>query len=84
MSRANELDCFDGTTFPHHLLELPGDCVQLYRRDPGGNLVEVNALGASQLPGWIRADMVRLADIEPQSDESLRAPLFTAEQAAVR
>lgn len=31
----------------------------------------------------IPADTVRLADIEPQSEEKLRATLFTAEQAAV-
>src|ERR1700677_2063417 len=28
---------FDYTAFQNHLVELPGDVVQLYVRDPGGN-----------------------------------------------
>ena len=76
-ARAKELDCFDRTTFASHLIELPGDCVQLYLRDPAGNLVEVNARHASRLPEWIRADMLRLADLQPQIDENLAATLFT-------
>ncbi len=75
-ARAKELDCFDRTSFGHHLYELPGDCAQLYLRDPGGNLVEVNCPGASRLPEWIRGDMKRLADVYPQSEENLRATLF--------
>ena len=75
-ARAKELDCFDSTTFAGHLIELPGDCVQLYLRDPAGNLVEVNARHASRLPAWIRADLQRLADLQRQSDENLAATLF--------
>jgi catechol 2,3-dioxygenase-like lactoylglutathione lyase family enzyme len=75
-ARAKELDCFDRTTFRAHLLELPGDCVQLYLRDPAGNLVEVNARGASRVSESMRADMVVLADLQPQDEENLRATLF--------
>jgi catechol 2,3-dioxygenase-like lactoylglutathione lyase family enzyme len=75
-ARAKELDCFDRTTFGAHLIELPGDCVQLYLRDPAGNLVEVNARGASQLPEQMRGDMVPLSDLHPQDEENLSARLF--------
>ena len=74
--RAAKMDAFDRTTFGHHLYELPGDCAQLYLRDPGGNLVEVDALGASRVPKALRADMKRLADVNPQRPENQRATLF--------
>lgn len=75
-ARARELGAFDGSAFRHHLFELPGDIAQLYLRDPGGNLVEVDAPGASRLPTEIRADIRRLADDHPQDAENLRATLF--------
>lgn len=73
--RAREHGCFDTTTFAGHLVELPGDVVQLYLRDPGGNLVELDARGASTLPQAMRDEMVRLAEIQPQSEENLRGRL---------
>lgn len=75
-ARVRELGVFDDGAFRHHLFELPGDIAQLYLRDPGGNLLEVDAPGASGLPADIRADMRRLADDHPQEDENLRATLF--------
>ena len=74
--RAAAREAFDRTTFGHHLNELPGDCAQLYLRDPAGNLVEVDALGASRLPDAVRRDMRRLADAQPQDEQNLRATLF--------
>jgi catechol 2,3-dioxygenase-like lactoylglutathione lyase family enzyme len=74
--RARTLDAFDRTAFGHHLYELPGDCAQLYLRDPGGNLVEVDAPRASSLPADVRTEMKRLADVHPQDPENLRATLF--------
>jgi catechol 2,3-dioxygenase-like lactoylglutathione lyase family enzyme len=73
---AEAREVFDRTTFGHHLNELPSDCIQLYLRDPAGNLVEVDALGASRLPEALRSDMRRLADILPQEEENLQATLF--------
>jgi catechol 2,3-dioxygenase-like lactoylglutathione lyase family enzyme len=78
--RATEMDAFDRTTFGHHLYELPGDCVQLYLRDPGRNMVEVDALGASRISERLRADMKRLSDVNPQSAENLRATLFLGDR----
>ena len=74
--RAGELGAYDGEAFGHHFYELPGDTAQLYLRDPGGNLVEVDAPGLSRLPEDVRADSRRLADINPQDDENLRGRLY--------
>jgi catechol 2,3-dioxygenase-like lactoylglutathione lyase family enzyme len=74
--RAGELGAYDATAFGHHLYELPGDIAQLYLRDPGGNLVEVDTPGSSRLPESIRADMKRLADVNPQDEENRRARLY--------
>jgi catechol 2,3-dioxygenase-like lactoylglutathione lyase family enzyme len=38
---------FDMTAFGNHLVELPGDVVQLYLRDPGGNLVEIDNMAST-------------------------------------
>jgi catechol 2,3-dioxygenase-like lactoylglutathione lyase family enzyme len=76
-ARAKALGALDPAVNGHFLWELPGDVVQLYVRDPSGNLVEVNARDASLLPGSLRDDLRALADIQPQSEENLRARLLT-------
>jgi catechol 2,3-dioxygenase-like lactoylglutathione lyase family enzyme len=60
----------------HYLWQLPDDVAQLYLRDPSGNLVEVNARGASALPDAVRADLRVVAEAQPQSDENLSARLL--------
>jgi catechol 2,3-dioxygenase-like lactoylglutathione lyase family enzyme len=74
--RAAELRIFDRETFRHHLIELPGDIAQMYVRDPTGNLLEIDAAGASRLQEPLRSDMRRLADMQPQSEDNLRGRLF--------
>ena len=64
----------DSESFGHHLYELPGDTAQLYVRDPSGNLLELDAAGASRLPEDIRSDIRPLA--HPQDAANLRATLF--------
>lgn len=78
--RAAELGILERSTFGHHLYELPGDVAQLYIRDPGGNLVEVDGPHASELPADVRAEMRRLADVHPQDEENLLATLFLGER----
>jgi lactoylglutathione lyase len=73
--RAEELGAFDHESFGHHLVELPGDLVQTYLRDPSGNLFELDTPGASRLPERLRAEMKPLSDMHPQSEENLRARL---------
>jgi catechol-2,3-dioxygenase len=57
-------------------VELPGDVVQLYLRDPAGNLIEIDHEGANRLPDDIRAQIRPLRELNPQSAEQLRGRLF--------
>jgi catechol 2,3-dioxygenase-like lactoylglutathione lyase family enzyme len=82
-TRARELGAFDQEAFGHHLYELPGDIVQLYLRDPGGNLVEVDSPGVDRLPDAIRGELRRLADVHPQDEDNARARLYVGAPAAV-
>jgi catechol 2,3-dioxygenase-like lactoylglutathione lyase family enzyme len=66
----------DRATQGHHLFELPSGQVQLYIRDPGGNLVEVNWPDARTLSKEIRGEMVRHADRHPQDESNRRAALY--------
>ena len=47
---AERRDAFDHDAFGNHLVELPGDVVQMYVRDPAGNLVEIDHHGVDRLP----------------------------------
>jgi catechol 2,3-dioxygenase-like lactoylglutathione lyase family enzyme len=67
---------FDRTAFGNHLVELPGDVVQLYFRDPAGNLVEVDQEGVDRLPADLRAQLKGIWKINPQDDENMRGRLF--------
>jgi catechol 2,3-dioxygenase-like lactoylglutathione lyase family enzyme len=67
---------FDEDTFRNHLVELPGDVVQLYLRDPAGNLVEIDQHGAGRLPDDMRARLKGLWEFNPQSEENMRGRLF--------
>jgi YD repeat-containing protein len=50
--------------------------VQMYLRDPAGNLVEVNWPDAGTLDRSVVTTMKSIADERPQSDEALRATLY--------
>jgi catechol 2,3-dioxygenase-like lactoylglutathione lyase family enzyme len=76
---AERRGAFDGDAFRHHLIELPGDTVQLYLRDPAGNLVEVDQAGVERLPEDLRSQLRQLWDMNPQSDEQMRGRLFVPE-----
>jgi catechol 2,3-dioxygenase-like lactoylglutathione lyase family enzyme len=73
---AERRDAFDRKAFGNHLVELPGDLVQLYVRDPAGNLVEIDHVGVERLPDDLRSQLVRLEDVNPQDDENMSARLF--------
>jgi catechol 2,3-dioxygenase-like lactoylglutathione lyase family enzyme len=72
-------DALDRDTFSNHLVELPGDVVQLYVRDPAGNLVELDCAGVDRLPDDIRAELRPLWDSQRQDDEQMSARLFVPE-----
>jgi hypothetical protein len=82
--KAEELGALDRHTHAHHIVELPGDVVQVYVRDPAGNLVEIDTPGASRLPEWLRAEMVKLDDVFPQDEVNRRARLYVKDSAAAR
>lgn len=73
---AERWGAFDDAAFGNRLVELPGDVVQLYVRDPAGNLVEIDHKGADRLPADLRERLVPLWDFHPQTDEQMRTSLF--------
>jgi catechol 2,3-dioxygenase-like lactoylglutathione lyase family enzyme len=77
---AERRGAFERDAFGNHLVELPGDVVQLYLRDPGGNLVEIDQYGAGRLPDDLRAQLKGIWDINPQSEENLRGRLFVPDE----
>lgn len=73
---AERRGAFDDDAFGNHLVELPGDVVQLYVGDPAGNLVELDHHGVERLAPDLRAKLRGLWDLHPQSEENLRGRLF--------
>jgi catechol 2,3-dioxygenase-like lactoylglutathione lyase family enzyme len=76
---AERRGAFDSRAFGNHLVELPGDVVQLYLRDPAGNLVEIDQHGVDRLPDDLRALLKPIWDQHEQSDENMRGRLFVPE-----
>lgn len=76
---AERRDAFDRDAFGNHLVELPGDVVQLYVRDPSGNLVELDHHGVDRLPQDLRAQVKGLWEFHPQGDEHMNGRLFVPE-----
>ena len=76
---AERRDAFDRKAFGNHLVELPGDVVQLYVRDPAGNLVELDHHGVDRLPPDLRSQVTGLWDFNPQDEENMRGRLFVPE-----
>jgi catechol 2,3-dioxygenase-like lactoylglutathione lyase family enzyme len=74
--RANELGILERESFFEDIYELPDGSVQMYLRDPAGNLVELDwpdvaTLDRSRLP-----ELKRLDDSVPQTGDALRATLY--------
>ena len=76
---AERRGAFDDAAFGNRLVELPGDVVQLYLRDPAGNLVEIDHHGVDRLPDDLRDRLVGLWEFNLQSDEHMTARLFVPE-----
>jgi len=82
--RVRDLHLADGRAFAASINELPDGAVQLYLRDPAGNLVEVDWPDASTLDRALVGEIPRLADRIPQRGEHARATLFHARADAAR
>ncbi|AXS42742.1 VOC family protein [Breoghania sp. L-A4] len=74
--KAKELGLLDGTTFRNAINELPDGAVQMYLRDPGGNLVEIDWPDVTTLDRARIPEMRPLADFAPQEGEALKASLY--------
>jgi catechol 2,3-dioxygenase-like lactoylglutathione lyase family enzyme len=74
--KAKELDLLDADAFGASVRELPGGAVQMYLRDPAGNLVEVDWPDISTLDRDIVTDISRVADERPQTGEAAQARLY--------
>ena len=75
--QVRNLEVRDDATFLSGIRELPGGEAQMYIRDPGGNLVEVNWPDASSLDRGVVSDIERLVDVVPQDADGLAARLYT-------
>ena len=58
------------------MYELPDGSVQMYIRDPAGNLIELDWPDVSTLDRSVFADLKRLDDSVPQTGDALRATLY--------
>jgi hypothetical protein len=50
--------------------------VQLYVRDPAGNLVEIDAAGLARLPEDVRPELKGIWDLRAQTDGNMSARVF--------
>ena len=75
-TRAKELDMLDSEAFYSPIWELPDGSVQLYLRDPGGNLVELDWPDVTTLDPAVFGAIPKLADAVPQTEEGQRATLY--------
>jgi catechol 2,3-dioxygenase-like lactoylglutathione lyase family enzyme len=64
------------------IVELPSGQVQLYFRDPAGNLIELNWPDAATIDRAKYPTLRRLEDVVPQTEESLQAVLYLEPTAA--
>jgi catechol 2,3-dioxygenase-like lactoylglutathione lyase family enzyme len=68
----------DAETFGSHLRRHPAGWLQLYLRDPCGNLIEVNWPDADVLSDELLAESVDLDELVPQAGAAATATLYTA------
>jgi lactoylglutathione lyase len=76
--KAQELGILEESAFGASVRELPDGAVQMYIRDPAGNLVEVDWPDVNTLDRSVVTDVRRIADERPQSAEAARATLYHA------
>jgi catechol 2,3-dioxygenase-like lactoylglutathione lyase family enzyme len=74
--RARDLGALDNTTFRNSVNELPDGSVQMYIRDPAGNLVEVDWPDVTTLERARIPELKLLAQFAVQEGEALEASLY--------
>jgi catechol 2,3-dioxygenase-like lactoylglutathione lyase family enzyme len=75
-AKAHELGIQDSTTFFSDIYELPDGAVQMYLRDPAGNLVEVDWPDVSTLDHSALPELKKLSSTVQQTEEGLRSSLY--------
>ena len=81
-SRAREQPLRDDSAFFSGMYELPDGSVQMYLRDPAGNLVEVDWPDARTLDARIREGLIPLSATVEQTGDALSATLYLARRDA--
>lgn len=76
--KAKERGLLDDDAFGSSVRELPGGAVQMYIRDPAGNLVELDWPDVSTLDRSVVTTIRRLEDERPQTGEAAEARLYHA------
>ena len=76
--KARKRGLLDGEAFHQPLRRHPQGWVQMYLRDPAGNLVEVDCPDISTLEPEVQAECGRLEDEVAQTGEASRASLYTS------
>ena len=82
--RAHEQRLRDDSAFFSGMYELPDGSVQMYLRDPAGNLIEVDWPDARTLDTRIREDLIPLSATVHQTGDALRATLYLDASDAAR
>jgi YD repeat-containing protein len=74
--RAKELGVLERESFFEDMYELPDGSVQMYVRDPAGNLVEIDWPDVTTLDRSVFTELKKLGDSVPQTGDALRATLY--------
>jgi lactoylglutathione lyase len=82
--RAKELGVLDFETWDSPIREHPSGWVQMYIRDPAGNLVEVDWPDASTLDRSLITELTNLDDEVPQTGDARTATLYHAPESPRR
>ncbi|HLX17281.1 MAG TPA: VOC family protein [Bradyrhizobium sp.] len=73
---AKAMGALDSTTFRNSVNELPDGCVQMYLRDPSGNLIEIDWPDVETLDRSRISEMKLLSEFAKQDEEGLAASLY--------
>jgi catechol 2,3-dioxygenase-like lactoylglutathione lyase family enzyme len=74
--RARDLGALERESFFEDIYELPDGSVQMYIRDPAGNLIELDWPDVTTLDRSVLPELKRLGDSVPQAGDALRATLY--------
>lgn len=81
-AKAKEMGLFDGETYGAAIRSHPAGWVQMYFRDPAGNLIEIDWPDVSTLDRSVVTPISRLEDERPQVGAAREATLYTSGTAA--